>query len=84
MPRPSTRSAAWDANYFDALSNPSGGITKLVVMPAQFKANDLTDIEGTLRKYSDMDFRLLLQRQRRQLSPRPTCPRWLRRRRSHR
>ena len=49
---------AWDANYFDALSNPSGGITKLVVMPAQFKANDLVGIEGTLRKYSDMGFRL--------------------------
>ena len=49
---------AWDANYFDALSQPSGGITKLVVMPAQFKANNLTDIEATLRKYSDMDFRL--------------------------
>ena len=48
----------WDANYFDALANPSGGITKLVVMPAQFKANSLTDIKGTLRKYDSMDFRL--------------------------
>ena len=27
-------------------------------MPAQFKANSLTDIEGTLRKYDSMDFRL--------------------------
>jgi hypothetical protein len=49
---------AWNANYFDALANSPGGITRLMVIPAQFKSNGLTDIDGTLRSYSAMDFRL--------------------------
>ncbi|HSN77386.1 MAG TPA: C25 family cysteine peptidase, partial [Anaerolineae bacterium] len=49
---------AWHANYYDALANSPDGITRLMVIPAQFKGNGLAEIDGTLRSYSVMDFRL--------------------------
>ncbi len=49
---------AWNVNYFDALANSPDGITRLMVIPAQFKSNGFTEIDGTLRSYSDMEFRL--------------------------
>ncbi len=49
---------AWNANYFDALANSPTGITRLMVIPAQFRGNGPTGIDGTLRSYSAMDFRL--------------------------
>jgi hypothetical protein len=49
---------AWNANYYDALANGPIGITRLMVVPAQFKGNGLEEIDGTLRSYSGMDFRL--------------------------
>jgi CSLREA domain-containing protein len=49
----------WNANYFDVLANgPVDGITRLMVIPAQFRGNGMTEIDGTLRSYSDMAFRL--------------------------
>jgi CSLREA domain-containing protein len=50
---------AWNANYFDVLANgPVDGVTRLMVIPAQFRGNGMTEIDGTLRSYSDMEFRL--------------------------
>ena len=50
---------AWNTNYFDVLANgPVDGVTRLMVIPAQFRGDGLTEIDGTLRHYSAMDFRL--------------------------
>ena len=50
---------AWNANYFDVLANgPANGITRLMVIPAQFRGDAIDAIDGTLRTFSDMDFRL--------------------------
>ncbi len=49
---------AWNINYFDALANGPAGNTQLMVIPAQFKGNGLEEIDGTLRSYSGMNFRL--------------------------
>ncbi len=46
----------WSVNYFDALSG--NGITRLMVTPAQFKA-DLSNLQtGTLRAFGPLSFRL--------------------------
>ena len=50
---------AWNANYFDALARGAvDGVTRLMVIPAQFHGDGPTEIDGTLRRYSSMDFRL--------------------------
>jgi len=50
---------AWNTNFFDLLANgPVEGVTRLMVIPAQFRSDGLTEIDGTLRQYSAMDFRL--------------------------
>jgi hypothetical protein len=50
---------AWNTNFFDLLANgPVDGVTRLMVIPAQFRSDGLTEIDGTLRQYSAMDFRL--------------------------
>jgi hypothetical protein len=46
----------WNVNYFDALNG--NGITRLMVTPAQFKADPTNPQTGTLRAYGPMDFRL--------------------------
>jgi hypothetical protein len=48
----------WNTNYYNALATGPDGITRLMIIPAQFKANGLEDIDGTLRSYDAMDFRL--------------------------
>ncbi len=48
----------WQANYFDALANPVDGVTRLAILPAQFKADSSTAVEGTLRSFDTMRFRL--------------------------
>ena len=45
----------WASNYFDALA---GGKTRLIVFPAQFQSSGPTAIDGTLRKFSQMDLQL--------------------------
>jgi hypothetical protein len=45
----------WSANYFDALA---GGNTRLIVFPAQFQSSAPTAIDGTLRKFNQLDLEL--------------------------
>ncbi len=47
----------WRVNYFDALAN-SGGRTFLAVTPAQYRSAGPVSLTGTLRQFSQMDFRL--------------------------
>ncbi len=39
-------------------NGPVDGVTRLMVIPAQFRGDGLTEIDGTLRSFSSMDFRL--------------------------
>lgn len=48
--------APWTINYFDALD--SGGATRLVVTPAQFRSSQAASIDGVLRRFNAMNFRL--------------------------
>ena len=48
----------WQVNYFDLLTNPTAGQTRLVVTPAQFQSDSFGAQTGTMREYSSMDFRL--------------------------
>jgi len=48
----------WSINYFDALANGSGGVTNLMVTPAQFLSSSPTALDGTLRLWQNMNFRL--------------------------
>lgn len=48
-------SQSWMTNYFDALN---GGDTNLVVIPAQFRSDDVQTTGGTLRTFTAMDFQL--------------------------
>ena len=48
----------WTINYFDALADETGGITQLAVMPAQYISNTPSSPTGTLRRFSQMGFRL--------------------------
>ena len=45
-------------NYFDALVNPAGGETRLMLTPAQFKSSSPGSQTGTLRRYDRVDMRL--------------------------
>ena len=45
----------WTSNYFDALA---GGKTRLIVFPAQFQSSTPASIDGTLRKFDQMDLQL--------------------------
>jgi len=48
----------WDTNYFAALADPIAGQIRLATMPAQFKADAPGALEGTLRRYDALTFRL--------------------------
>src|SRR5687768_13902686 len=45
----------WTSNYFDALA---GGKTRLIIFPAQFQSSTPASIDGTLRKFDQMDLQL--------------------------
>jgi CSLREA domain-containing protein len=45
----------WISNFSDAMS---GGNTRLIVFPAQFQSSAPTAIDGTLRKFSQLDLQL--------------------------
>ncbi len=45
----------WSANYFDAVK---GGSTRLITTPAQYRSTSTGSIDGTLRTYPTMNFRL--------------------------
>ena len=45
----------WTPNYSDAIS---GGATRLITFPAQFKSSAPGAIDGTLRKFSQLDLQL--------------------------
>jgi hypothetical protein len=45
----------WASNYYAALA---GGNTRLIVFPAQFKSSAPTAIDGTLRKFNQLDLEL--------------------------
>ncbi|NJN84098.1 MAG: hypothetical protein HC802_18700 [Caldilineaceae bacterium] len=45
----------WNINYFAALAN---GPTWLMALPAQYRSESSTSVDGILRKYGRMDFRL--------------------------
>ncbi len=48
----------WSANYFDAFCGGFNGSTLLLAIPAQFKSDSPTAATGTIRAFSQMDFRL--------------------------
>jgi len=49
----------WHVNYFNVLTDPAGGITRLALTPAQFKSDgDANLYTGTVRRFDAMDFRL--------------------------
>jgi hypothetical protein len=48
----------WNPNYFDALSDPANGVTRLAITPAQYISRNPGDSYGTIRRYDDLDFRL--------------------------
>lgn len=48
----------WGVNYFGGLCGGLDGLTRLISIPAQFKSDSSTAITGTLREFSEMDFRL--------------------------
>jgi hypothetical protein len=45
----------WSPNFYDALT---GGNTQLVVFPAQFQSSEPGAIDGTLRKFNELDLQL--------------------------
>jgi hypothetical protein len=45
-------------NYFDALADPAGGDTLLMLTPAQFRSSGPGSPTGTLRRYDRVDVRL--------------------------
>ncbi len=45
----------WAPNYYDAVN---GGATRLIVFPAQFKSSAPAAIDGTLRKFSQLNLQL--------------------------
>src|SRR5262249_21309651 len=47
----------WSANYFGAVCSGDGA-TRLMAIPAQFMSDSPTVATGTIRQYSEMDFRL--------------------------
>jgi hypothetical protein len=47
----------WNVNYFDALSG-GPGITRIALIPSQFRSSAANPQLGTRRTYSQMDFRL--------------------------
>jgi hypothetical protein len=48
----------WGVNYFGGLCGGVDGVTRLITIPAQFKSDSPTATTGTLREFSEMDFRL--------------------------
>ncbi len=49
----------WNINYFDALSRPVGdGATKLTLFPAQYRSTSPGAVDGTMRTFQQMNFRL--------------------------
>ena len=48
----------WRINYFDLLSDPNNGITRLLLTPGQFVSDGSTGTTGILRQWDNMDFRL--------------------------
>ncbi len=48
----------WRINYFDLLANPTNGLTRLALVPGQYRSDDPTSLTGILRKWSNMQFRL--------------------------
>jgi hypothetical protein len=48
----------WQANYFDALSKDTGGLTTLALTPVQFQSHAPDVYTGTLRAFTGLDFRL--------------------------
>ncbi len=49
----------WDVNYFDTLANSvAGGFIGVGAIPAQFRSNGPSSVDGTMRVYNSMNFRL--------------------------
>ncbi|HEX6383696.1 MAG TPA: Ig-like domain-containing protein, partial [Anaerolineae bacterium] len=48
----------WTVNYFSTLADPADGTTRLMLTPAQFQSDGPNSLTGTLRRFTDMDFRL--------------------------
>ncbi|MDB5076133.1 MAG: hypothetical protein JWO42_2312, partial [Chloroflexi bacterium] len=48
----------WSANYFDTVDGLNGGITNLAVAPAQYQSSSPGSTAGTIRKFTDLKFRL--------------------------
>jgi hypothetical protein len=48
----------WSLNYFGTLCGGIDGTTSLMAIPGQFKSDSPTAATGTLREFSEMDFRL--------------------------
>ncbi|MCZ7636482.1 MAG: HYR domain-containing protein [Verrucomicrobia bacterium] len=48
----------WTVNYFPALCAAEGGITRLAIAAAQFRAGSASAVTGTLRRFQHLNFRL--------------------------
>ncbi|MCB0085668.1 MAG: hypothetical protein KDE47_32220, partial [Caldilineaceae bacterium] len=48
----------WLLNYYDFLARPDSGTIRLMVTPTQFQSNTADASKGTLRRYTNMTFRL--------------------------
>jgi hypothetical protein len=48
----------WNVNYFGALCGGVDGFTRFMAIPAQFKSDSPTAATGTIRQFTEMDFRL--------------------------
>ncbi len=55
-------SKPWTVNYFANLADAVGGVTRLMLTPAQFKSSSPASLTGVLRTFASLDFRLYYSR----------------------
>ena len=55
-------SKPWTVNYFANLADAMGGVTRLMLTPAQFKSSSPDSLTGVLRTFASLDFRLYYSR----------------------
>jgi hypothetical protein len=45
-------------NYYDYLADPTDGTIRLMVTPTQYQSNGVGEVTGTLRHFTELEFRL--------------------------
>ena len=56
-------SKPWTVNYFANLTDAVGGVTRLMLTPAQYQSSAPDSLTGVLRTFASMDFRLYYSRE---------------------